>query len=172
MKYTNSVVNGESEPGAKRARRGEKPLPPNVNETYSEAFARLTVSEKMLVRRLVKGLDINGQLTGRQRTAAIDALGRATVRQAILSVAPYLESHLTARLVRPYVLAQLVKRSMSGDAQAAKLLLSLPVQATKSLPVNYTKRSSSAPPRSALRGSVTTRDVTAGDVTDSDVDGP
>lgn len=69
-------------------------------------------------------------------------LGRATVREALLSVAPFLPVNITSSVVRPYVLQQLVHSSTSGDIAASKLLLSLPVPAAPK--VNYT-RSPSAP---------------------------
>lgn len=111
--------------------------------TYGEAFERLSVRERRFVTQLVNGFDIHAECHGRSLHAAYAMLGRVTVRDALMSVAPFLYSDIAIRIMRPYVLQQLVNASTQGDVAASKVLLSLPVNAARK--VNYTDRARSTP---------------------------
>lgn len=136
-----AVTETNREPGEQgsrppRARRKQAKTVSQV--TWSEATAKLDETERAFVRECMKDGDTQRAARVVRHRTPFELLGRVTVREAILSAAPFTDSYLTARLTRPFVLQQLVNLAMSGDVQAVKVLLSLDVKPPTPA-VNYTR---------------------------------
>lgn len=115
------------------------------NKTYSELFEALAEREQIFVRSALRHGEYDKAASEAGHRNAYSLLGRVAVRECLLSAAPYCESHITARLVRPFVLQQLVNSALEGDVSASKVVLSLSVDAPK-VKADYTKREATASP--------------------------
>lgn len=146
---------------ARGTRRSPSVTLPGVRLTWSEAWSRLDFTERVFVRECMKDGDVDRASHKAGHRRPFDLLGRVTVREALLSAAPFTASHITARLTRPYVLQQLVNQSLSGDVTASKMLLSLDVKPASPM-VSYTRSASANSPS-------TNSPSTASDNTDSEV---
>ena len=106
-----------------------------ASKGFRALFTGLEHSEKKFVREALKDADYLRASREAGHKYPFELLARSAVRKILLSSAPY--SALAAQLLRPYVIESLMNNAISGNANCAKILLTLSDKAVRVKRVSY-----------------------------------
>ncbi len=102
---------------------------------YLRLFNELEHAEKLFVRELLKSADFELAASKAGHRTALELLARKRVRNILLSAVVYHPN--AAAILKPYIMQSLVSNALQGNANCAKILLSMSNEAKPKRSVSY-----------------------------------
>lgn len=113
---------------------------PRKVSRWRELYSKLDVLEKEFLKVALRTGDYQAAAEEAQHRNAFDMLSRTHVKEVLLAAAPFCAPDITAALVKPYILQNLLNEALGGDVPASKVLLELGAKGPKRKTVNYGPR--------------------------------
>jgi hypothetical protein len=125
LKETDSPESGDSAPSAPQDEGARE----NGSKSPKALYGALDSAERIFVAHAVLSGDYQQAAKDAAHRNPFELLARKHVQAYLLAVAP--KSEHAKALLRPFILEALAHKALRGDAQSARVLLSLPHDAVK-----------------------------------------